>query len=190
MEFGVDQSRPLRLQRRRPGYPLGANLMHSDDELIAGDVDRMGWSCLTIHDTEPPFAYTVGLIHSYKHPELILFGRPNDDSAILHDLVAAIRDGNRIDTPNEYRLLEGFPVATRPVHETHHEFYFGFAMGFMRRMGRIGELEAVQVFVSDIDGRYPFEPNCALPVYQSQPRLDIPLTESELDERRRECFGT
>lgn len=156
------------------------------DDLIAGDVERNGWSCLTIHDIEPPFAYTVGLMQTYKHPELILFGRLEDDAAILADLVAAIRNGNRIDAPAAYELLDGFPVATRPVHETQHELYLGFAMGFLTRIGRLGELEAVQVFVPDIDGRYPFDPNCALPVYLSQPRLDLPLTRSELDEWRRQ----
>jgi hypothetical protein len=158
--------------------------MPSYDDLIAGDVERNGWSCLTIHDAEPPFAYSAGLMHTWNHPELILFGRANDDAAILTDLVATIRNGHRIDTPAVYELLDGFPIATRRVHETQHGLYFGFAMGFLSRIGRIGELEAVQVFVSDIDGRYPFDPNCALPVYQSQPRLDIPLTPSELDEWR------
>jgi hypothetical protein len=156
------------------------------DDSIASDIERHGWSCLTIHDIEPPFAYTVGLMHTCEHPELILFGRPEDDVAILTDLVAAIRNGNRIDTPAAYELLDSFPIATRPVHETQHELYLGFAMGFLRRIGRIGELQAVQVFVPDVDGRYPFEPDCALPVYQSQPRLDIPLTQSELDEWRRQ----
>ena len=160
--------------------------MASYDDLIADDVRRLGWSCLTIHDIDPPFAYTVGLMHSYSHPELIIFGRPNDDSAILTVLAAAIRDGSRIDEPNEYHLLDGFPIATRRVDETQHEQHLGFAMGFLTGLGRIGELKAVQVFVSDMDGRYPFEPNCALSVYQSQPRLDIPLTKSELDEWRRQ----
>ena len=74
-------------------------------------------------------------------------------------------------------MLDGFPIATRPVDEPHHETYLGFAMGFVRRMGRIGELAAVQVYVPDIDGVYPFQPN-----YRSQPRLDIPLTSSEREE--------
>ncbi len=53
-------------------------------------------------------------------------------------------------------------------------------MGFLTNIGRMGELEAVQVFVPDIRGIYPFQPNCSLTVYESQPRLDIGLTKSEL----------
>lgn len=160
--------------------------MSTPDDLIAQDVEQYGWACITIHDAEKPFAYTAGLMHTCQHPELIIFGRPMDDSGILEALVAAIRDGTRIDAPAEYDLLEGFPVATRPVHTTQHELYLGFAMGFLTNIGRMGELEAVQVFVSDVYGVYPFQPNCALQVYESQPRLDVGLTKSELSAWRRQ----
>ncbi len=160
--------------------------MESPDDLIAQDVRERGWSCLTIHDAEKPFAYTVGLMHTFDHPELIIFGRTRDDSGILASLIEQIQLGKRIDQPQEYDLLEGFPIATRPVHETQHELYLGFAMGFLTRIGRIGELEAVQVFVPDNRNVYPFQPNCALSVYDSQPRLDIGLTKSELAKWRRQ----
>ena len=160
--------------------------MSSLDDLIAQDIAQYGWSCITIRDAEKPFAYTAGLMHTFRHPELILFGRLKDDSGILDSLVAEIRHGGRIDEPRNYDLLEGFPIATRPVHKTQHELYLGFAMGFLTSIGRMGELEAVQVFVPDIHGIYPFQPNCSLTVYESQPRLDIDLTKSELADWRRQ----
>jgi hypothetical protein len=160
--------------------------LSSPDDLVAQDVAKYGWSCITIHDAKKPFAYTAGLMHTYQHPELIVFGRLTDDSGILDSLVMAIRDGSRIDEPREYDLLEGFPIATRRVHATQHELYFGFAMGFLTNIGRMGELEAVQIFVPDRHGVYPFQPNCSLPVYESQPRLDIGLTKSELAGWRRQ----
>ncbi|MCA8989994.1 MAG: DUF4262 domain-containing protein [Planctomycetaceae bacterium] len=149
---------------------------------IAQNVERFGWSCLAIPDGQPPFTYTVGLMKSFEHPELIIMGRLEDGGRILAALVAAIQDGARIDQPQEYELLKGFPIATRPVDETQHELYLGYAMGFLRECGRIGELEAVQVFFPDAEGRYPFQPGCSLSVYLAQPRLDIPLTEEELNE--------
>lgn len=160
--------------------------MSSPDDLIAQDIEQYGWACITIHDAEKPFAYTAGLMHTYQHPELIIFGRLKDDSGILDSLVTEIRNGRRIDEPRSYDLLEGFPIATRPVHKTQHELYLGFAMGFLTNIGRMGELEAVQVFVPDIRGIYPFQPNCSLTVYESQPRLDIGLTKSELADWRRQ----
>jgi hypothetical protein len=158
----------------------------SPDDLIAQDIKQFGWSCTTIHDAEKPFAYTAGLMHTFQHPELILFGRLKDDSGILDSLVTEIRNGRRIDEPRSYDLLEGFPISTRPVHKTQHELYLGFAMGFLTNIGRMGELEAVQIFVPDIRGIYPFQPNCSLTVYESQPRLDIGITKSELADWRRQ----
>lgn len=160
--------------------------MSSPDDLIAQDIEQYGWACITIRDAEKPFAYTSGLMHTFQHPELIIFGRVKDDSGILDSLVTEIRNGRRIDEPRNYDLLEGFPIATRPVHKTQHELYFGFAMGFLTNIGRMGELEAVQVFIPDIRGIYPFQPNCSLTVYESQPRLDIGLTKSELADWRRQ----
>jgi hypothetical protein len=52
--------------------------------------------------------------------------------------------------------------------------------GFLRHIGRIGELEAVQAFWPDCTGKFPFEPGCDLGVSQLQPRLDIALTPSEV----------
>lgn len=160
--------------------------MSSPEDLIAQDIAEYGWSCITIRDAEKPFAYTAGLMQTFRHPELIIFGRLKDGSGILDSLVVQIRNGSRIDEPRNYDLLEGFPIATRPVHRTQHELYLGFAMGFLTSIGRMGELEAVQVFVPDIHGIYPFQPNCSLAVYESQPRLDIGLTKSELADWRRQ----
>lgn len=156
--------------------------MSSLDDAIAADVDRVGWTCISIRDVDPPFAYTVGLMKTYDHPELIIFGRPDDAHPILSDLVGAFSAGTRLDQPGKYDVLDGFPTATRPVDESHHEIYLGYAMGFVRYMGRVGELAAVQIYVPDIDGLYPFESGCAEPVFRSQPRLDIPLTVSERKE--------
>jgi hypothetical protein len=58
-------------------------------------------------------------------------------------------------------------------------------MGYCRHLGRIGELEAVQVFWPDKNGKFPFDVGCDLDVYQRQPRLDLPLPPSEVREFRR-----
>jgi hypothetical protein len=47
------------------------------------------------------------------------------------------------------------------------------------------DLEAVQVFWPDKNGKFPFDVGCDLDVYQRQPRLDLPLPPSEVREFRR-----
>jgi len=62
----------------------------SPDQLIAADVQQHGYSLITISDIESPFAYTVGLMFTYDHPELILFGQRNSGAGILHGMTALI----------------------------------------------------------------------------------------------------
>lgn len=78
-------------------------------------------------------------------------------------------------------------VGFRRVHPTQHPLYLGFAMGFLTRIGRIGELEAMQAFWPDGNGRFPFDGSCDLGVYNLQPRLDIGLTPREVRHFERQC---
>src|SRR5262249_23768953 len=80
-------------------------------------------------------------------------------------------------------------VGFRPVHPTQHELYLGFAMGYCRHIGRLGELEAMQVFWPDSNGKFPFDVGCDSDVFCIQPRLDLGLTPGELREWRRR-WGT
>jgi hypothetical protein len=156
----------------------------SFENKIAADVANKGFSLLTVSDTDPPFAYTVGLMFSLSHPELIIFGMPESGPAILRGMIQLIRKGNRYDAPDVYDIAGVLKVGTRPVHKTQHEFYLGFAMGYCREQGRWGELQALQVFWPDRQGRFSFQPGCDEKVWAAQPRLDQPLTPSEIRERR------
>jgi hypothetical protein len=154
---------------------------------IADDVDRFGFSILTISDVTPGFAYTVGLIFTQKHPELIIFGRdPDELSAILRCMIDQMRRGGSFVNPASYPIeCADFPVATRPVHPSQHEYHLGFAMGHCTNNGRIGELEALQVFWPDKAGRFPFDRGCDEAVWVAQPRLDQRVWPDEARERRR-----
>jgi hypothetical protein len=154
---------------------------------IADDVERFGYSILTISDVTPSFAYTVGLMFTQKHPELIIFGRdPDELSAILCYMIGQIRRENSFADPASYPIkCANFPVATRRVHPSQHEYYLGFAMGYCTNNGRMGELEALQVFWPDKSGRFPFDRGCDETVWAAQPRLDQRVLPDEARERRR-----
>jgi hypothetical protein len=157
--------------------------MPSPEQVIAENVERYGWHAISISDIAPPFVYTVGLMGTFAHPEAIIFGlEPRQAHAILSVVVKNLRAGSRYEEAGKYdNVLKDNSIGVRQVHVSHHEHYLGYAMGFCRHIGRLGELQAVQLFWPDRDGRFPFEPNCDLDVYGCQPRLDIPLTPSELD---------
>jgi hypothetical protein len=160
------------------------------DEAIAQDVAKYGWSALSISDAAPPFSYSCGLMTTFDHPELIVFGMESRESYnVLAAMVKELRSGRSFSAPGTYDgILEHAQIAIRRVHPTQHELYLGFAMGHCTYMGKLGGLEALQVFWPDKQGRFPFEVNCDLDVYGSQPRLDLEVPPSELRAFRRQ-FG-
>lgn len=158
--------------------------MMSPEQSISEGVRKNGFRILSIADHKPPFAYTVGLMFSQQHPELIILGLPEAGPNILRAIIKLIGEGTRFDAPGEYDVLGVIRVATRPVDSTQHEFFLGYAMGYFREQGRPGGLQAVQVFWPDKDGRFPFMRGCKEQVWAAQPRLDQPLGPLDLKERR------
>lgn len=160
------------------------------EDKIAEVVNEHGWYAASVSDHEPPFLYTIGLMQTSNHPEFILFGLEAKVShTLISQLVRDIRAGQSYAVPGVQEVCIGggeLRLGFRPVHPTQHELYLGYAMGYCRYIGRSGELQAVQVFWPDNEGKLPFEVDCDLSVSQLQPRLDIGLTPEELGQWRRQ----
>lgn len=160
-----------------------------EDE-IAEIVREYGWYAASISDHQPPFLYTIGLMQTLNHPELIMFGLDAENThALFSQLIEDIRAGRSYSEPGIRTVdiaSDAYQVGFRRVDETQHELYLGFAMGYCRHIGRPGELAAMQVFWPDSRGKFPFEPGCAWEVYQLQPLLNQRLTPRELKEWRRQ----
>jgi Domain of unknown function (DUF4262) len=163
--------------------------MHMEEE-IAEIVREYGWYAASISDHDPPFLYSIGLMQTCNHPELIVFGLDGDNAhALLSGVIENIRTGQPFAQPGKRAVKIGEDerrVGFRTVHPTQHPLYLGFAMGYCRYIGHIGELEAVQAFWPDTDGKFPFEVGCDLEVYRLQPRLDLALTPSEIRRFKRQ----
>lgn len=161
-----------------------------EEEEIAEVVREYGWYAASVSDHDPPFLYSIGLMQTCDHPECIVFGLDEDNAhALLTHLFERIRSGQSFAKPDVYAINIGgdeHRIGIRPVHETQHPLYLGYAMGYCRFLGRMGELEAVQVFWPDSDGKFPFDAGCGQEVYQEQPRLDLALTPSEIRKFRRQ----
>jgi hypothetical protein len=112
----------------------------------------------------------------------------DDAYALLSILIRDLRAGRSFAELGVYSVPIGgadHRVGCRRTHPTQHPLYLGFAMGFCTNIGRIGELQAVQVFWPDSAGRFPFEVGSEVSVFRLQPRLDIALTPSEVRQFER-----
>ena len=154
------------------------------EQSISDGVQRDGFRVLAINDHRPPFAYTVGLMFTFQHPELIIFGLQKDGANILRLMAKLIGGGQRFDVDGEYDLLPDLKVGLRIVDPTQHEFYLGYAMGYCREQGRPGELQAVQVYWPDKNQLFPYQRECDEQVWAAQPRLSQRLGPLDLQDKR------
>ncbi|MBC7933684.1 MAG: DUF4262 domain-containing protein [Rubrivivax sp.] len=60
--------------------------MDASDKKLLSDIKTYGWHILKITPDEesPGFAFSVGLFHSYSHPEIVMFGLNLDT---LHEFI-------------------------------------------------------------------------------------------------------
>jgi hypothetical protein len=160
--------------------------MASEDEEIARSVAKLGWHAITVNDTSPDFVYTCGLVTTFEHPELIIFGLGSREGySVFAVMVEEIRNGRSFAKPGTYDgILEECPIAIRKVHPSQHEIYLGYAMGHCRLMGNATGLRARQVFLPDKEGRFPFDTGCDLDVSQLQPRLNLEAPRALRRDRR------
>lgn len=146
-----------------------------DDQRTLNNISEHGWSGIIIEaDHEGPgFEYTVGLMATECHPEIIVFGLPSKRSHdTLWTLVEALRSGVRFDAPGRHQhVFEGVPSLCRPVHPSQHNEYMGVAVWHRRFLGSDGTLRAVQCLWPDEHGKFPGEVGCAQSVEALQPDL-------------------
>jgi hypothetical protein len=156
----------------------------SEDEDIEASVRKHGWHAIGVGGgvDAPSMLYTIGLCHSFSHPELVVVGLGDKTAyGVVRDMVTDIRAGKSFASGQRYSdILKGFDVLVGPVHPTQHVRHLGYAMAFYRRLERRELLSALQVFWPDKDGRFPTELTCDPHVAAAQPRWALAVPPSEL----------
>src|SRR5437667_10027912 len=67
---------------------------------VLDDIAKYGWHCLNIleENGQPPWAFSIGLFQTWKHPELIVFGLKRDVAhEILNIIATGLAEHRRID---------------------------------------------------------------------------------------------
>lgn len=127
------------------------------DEVIFRCVEEHGWSVTGVcaDEDQPGWAYSVGVWHTARRPELCIFGLPFDVMGhAINEVTRRARDGTGLDphAPIEGVLSPG-PLVLRPVHPSWAgTSLFAVANRFYRR-----PLEFQQLVWPDERGRFPWE---------------------------------
>ncbi|MFJ1704666.1 DUF4262 domain-containing protein [Kitasatospora sp. NPDC088346] len=120
----------------------------------------------------PDWAFTVGLWHSCRLPEVAMFGL--ELPGLMHwvgEAAARVRDGASTEPGTLLPdVIEGCRVEVRPVDPGWHLPLFGTAVGFYRRT----PVPVVQLVWPDREHRWPSDER-ASPGCRAQPSLWLPV---------------
>ncbi|MFJ9692165.1 DUF4262 domain-containing protein [Kitasatospora sp. NPDC101183] len=122
----------------------------------------------------PDWAFSVGLWHSYRLPEIAMVGLETEDTMRWINTAAALLRDGAPSAPGT--LLEGviddYEVTCQPVDDSWYLPLFGTAAGFYRRE----PVPFVQLVWPDREHRWPEDP-AASPGCRAQPRLHLPVAD-------------
>jgi hypothetical protein len=81
------------------------------------------------------FTYSVGLLETYGHPEIICFGLNTDlMHALINDVAVIIKEGNRMQPGNTYdTIFKGLDATFLRVDPANIDDYFGVAIRHYKR---------------------------------------------------------
>jgi hypothetical protein len=142
--------------------------------IITGHIGRIGWAVQGVPGDEqwPSWAYSIGLWHTFRVPELALFGLslPNM-AAIINALGCRVADGGTIAADDRIEGVCPCTFAIRPVHDSWRTTSL-FAVsdtiyGYLRSAYQ-------QVIWPDRHGSLPWEPGFEARFEGLQPLLWLP----------------
>ncbi len=148
-------------------------IWHDDDERhVIEDVRQYGWHIVLIEDAPegPAFAYSIGIWHTLKQPEIIIFGLGNTKTMgnIINVVGEEMRKGTKFeDWMESDQILDGYNCIFRQVDPAFYPDYVGYAMWFHRP----DDFPVLQCVWPDREGRYPWHPEFSAELHARQPVL-------------------
>jgi len=138
---------------------------------IAVHVQEHGWNVTALPEEHelPGWVYSIGMWHTLGTPEVSMFGMRVRD---MHWWVNKVGALGRSLRPGElvHGVLDGHPLAVRPVDESWYLDLFCFAVDFYRRPW----FPMVQLVWPDRHGVFPWEPGAGARCRVAQPSLWLP----------------
>ncbi|MFD7778869.1 DUF4262 domain-containing protein [Streptomyces sp. NPDC059753] len=134
-------------------------------------VSQCGWQVMMIpaDDQGPGWAYTIGLWHGHRIPELAIFGLETRlMQTVLNDLAQHAVAGHPLQTDHEQHDIASVPIVLKPVDYRWYKAFFGTAIGYYRKP----PFPVLQVVWPNDDGIFLWQPG-GEDLLNHQPRLDL-----------------
>lgn len=150
------------------------NCIGKDDllEQTKTNIAKYGLQVIMVNGTDysPSFAYSIGLFETYKQPEIICFGLPNQlVHEIINDVADLMKNGESIKTYTNYNnIFKNSRAEFLPVDNANIDDYLGAALNYYDST----KFPAVQLVWSDRNDNFPWEDNFEEEFRHDQPLLD------------------
>jgi hypothetical protein len=161
-------------EREAPGQPW--SIVDETEQNIRDTIEEYGWYVALIDDEgDGPgtrFAYSIGMVQSLGHPEVLVIGQPVELMAyLINEIGERARDGApcAIGEPIE-GLLDDYDCVLKPVDPSHYDDYLGYGLAYAGTR----DFPVVQLVWPDKEGIFPWEPGCHEALAELQPQLDRP----------------
>ncbi len=127
------------------------------DRKLLENVEKYGWHVVLITGDKntPGWAFSVGLYHTFKHPEIVIFGLPKDR---MHAFINCI--GNDVRGGKVYRsgvgdteLLPGYTT----MFEAVEKIWYGPVLGWATWFYDGDDFPALQCIWPDKNNRFPWD---------------------------------
>ncbi|MFE3957735.1 DUF4262 domain-containing protein [Nocardia sp. NPDC059091] len=140
---------------------------------MVDNIGEHGWGVLAIPgtDTTGPWAFTVGLWHTYRVPEVAIFGIPPQNAmAILNLIGDQVAAGTQLHVDQWIDdVLPDYRMRLRPIAEPWRRPLFGTAIRYYRATP---EWPVLQCVWPDRSHRFPGEAGYPPALDEKQPRLE------------------
>jgi hypothetical protein len=141
----------------------------ASEQKVIDNIAAHGWHCIHVmaDGDLAAFTYTIGLFHSFAHPELILFGVPaRPAQRILAIAADAARAGTPLDLaqPSD-ALLQGYTCCFAQVPTSEYHEHVGYARWYYEG----NDFPLVQVVWPSKSGLFPWDPRAPDEFRSAQP---------------------
>ena len=161
-----------------------------DLNLIKEQMDRFGHSIISMNASDylPSFAYTVGLLESKNHPEIICFGlAPELLKDILNDVVQLIKFSGALKLDHDYgNIFKNSRASFLKVDQRNITDYFKVA----ELVYKSDDIQAIQLIWTDTQNLFPWEVGFNQKFKFKQPLLDRNESFKFREERNLGVFTT
>jgi hypothetical protein len=144
------------------------------DAKVLGDIKTHGWHVVKVFAREnepgPEWAFSIGLFHSFGHPEVLVFGLALDNCMkVINEIGRQVKAGSRYESDREYPdiLTDPYRCVFKTVETKNYRRYVGYALWFYE----CDPFPMFQCFWPDKGGHFPWDSRCNQVVKERQPLL-------------------